>query len=118
MELRTSSLYKRLTEAASQDPVVNRLLLCVEDCFEDAVNRTKSVIKHMPQYTLHDEVHLLRVVDIMGRLIPKETVERLRPLELAGLILSAAYHDIGMAPSEQEVRALLAKDGSVGDDKR
>lgn len=119
MAIKDSSLYKRLAEAATRDPVVNRLLVCVDDCFEDAVNRTKSVIKHMPEYTLHDEVHLLRVVDIMSHLIPRRTMERLTPLELAGLMLSAAYHDIGMAPSDKEVRALLGtRRVSGGNDKR
>lgn len=119
MALKDLSLHKRLSEFATKDPGVNRLLLCVEDCFDDAINRTKTVIKHMPEYTLHDEVHLLRVVEIMGRLIPPLTLERLTPLELAGLILSAAYHDIGMAPSDSEVRALLsATDASPGEDQK
>src|SRR5688572_881657 len=107
MSLKTLVLFERLAELAAQDAAANRLLVCVEDAFEDAVNRTKSVIKHMPEFTLHDEVHLRRVVEIMGRLIPESTFQRLKPLELAALILSAAYHDIGMAPSESEVRALL-----------
>lgn len=110
--LKDLSLHKRLANYAIEDPVANRLLVCVEDCFQDAVNRTKSVIKHMPEYTLHDEVHLLRVVEIMGLLIPDTTLERLTALELGGLILSAAYHDIGMAPSDSEVRALLTTNAS------
>lgn len=119
MQIKDSALYRRLAKYAAKDSDVNRLLLCVEDCFEDAINRTKTVIKHMPQYTLHDEVHLLRVVEIMGRIIPDQTLKRLAPLEVASLIVSAGFHDIGMAPSEAEVRALLtATDSSKGEDQR
>lgn len=119
MNLKDSVLHKRLATFAARDSAVNRLLVCVDDCFEDAVNRTKSVVKSMPEYTLHDEVHLLRVVEMMGRVIPDRTLKRLGPLELAALILSAGYHDIGMAPSAAEVRTLLsATNASTGDDER
>lgn len=95
---------------ASDDLGANRLLLTVEECFDDAIQRTKTVVKHMPEYTLHDEVHLVEVVRLMGCIIPERTLSKLSALELAALILSAAYHDIGMAPSDAEVRALLSSD--------
>ena len=50
-----------------------------------------------PEYTLHDDAHLLRVTQLMGNLIP-DTVLRtvLNPVEIALLILSAYFHDQGM----------------------
>lgn len=44
----------------------------------------------------------------MGRLIPASTIEKFAPLELAGLLLSAALHNIRIAPSEKEVCGLLS----------
>ncbi len=44
---------------------------------------------------------------MIGRIIPVNTLKQLRPLELASLILAAAFHDIGMAPSQIEIDSLL-----------
>jgi hypothetical protein len=109
--LRDSLLHSRLRELAADDTAARTLLSLTEAVFDEATAVTKSVVRYMPEYTLHDEQHLLGVVDLMGRLIPKDLVNKLTPLELAGLMLSAALHDIGMAPARDEVERLLAKGG-------
>uniref|UniRef100_UPI0018DD4100 HD domain-containing protein n=1 Tax=Thalassobacillus sp. C254 TaxID=1225341 RepID=UPI0018DD4100 len=57
----------------------------------------------MEEYTLHDVDHLSRVLRHMDSLIPEETLNHLSPLELGLLILTAFFHDLGMAPTGKEM---------------
>jgi hypothetical protein len=104
-----------LRNRATADPAVYKLACVVDEVFEECRLIHKTVIRHMPQYSLHDEEHLVRTVELMDRLLPQATLQNLGPLELAALILSAALHDIGMAPSEDEVRRLLLGSSSGED---
>lgn len=56
-----------------------------------------------PTYTLHSGQHQLNVLRLYGKILG-ERLDQLTDLELAILILSAFYHDIGMVfkPSERE----------------
>ncbi|MEX1252960.1 MAG: hypothetical protein WEE64_01335 [Dehalococcoidia bacterium] len=115
--MKTTQIYKRLAQLAREDTAIRDLLGVTDHVFEDCVNITKTVTTHMREYTLHDEVHLTNVVQLMDRLLPESILKRLQPLELAALIMSAALHDIGMAPPEDEVRSLLrAAEGEVEDE--
>jgi hypothetical protein len=70
-----------------------------------AVSSWSSAVTAMPttspQYTLHDESHFLRVVEIMAMVLG-ETVDQLNSIELCLLILTAYYHDLGMVMTEVE----------------
>lgn len=79
----------------------------VDDAVYDCVQRTKLVVRHLKEYTLHDDDHLFRVLALMERLIPQATLKELSIPELMLLILSAFFHDVGMAPAEDEVKAWL-----------
>ncbi|MGY4540091.1 hypothetical protein ACVW0P_004533 [Mucilaginibacter sp. UYNi724] len=68
-----------------------------------AIQRTKTIIRHMGEFTLHDSDHLFRVLHLMERLLTREVIDELSPPELMLLILSAFLHDIGMAPDEKDV---------------
>lgn len=59
----------------------------------------------MDEYTLHDEIHLFKVLYLMERLLTKENIKNLSVPEPERmlLILSAFFHDLGMAPDEEEV---------------
>ena len=110
--MKKTRIYKELLNHANADPVTRDLISVVDEVFGDCRQIHKTVLRHMPEYTLHDEVHLQRTVELMDRLLPISTLQNLTPLELAGLMLSAALHDIGMAPSENEIRRLLSKSSS------
>ena len=70
----------------------------------------KEICRYLPQYTLHDETHLLNVLSIMDALVPDALMARLTPLE-CGLCLLAAYtHDLGMALSAEEHQALAGEE--------
>lgn len=103
-ELDSSPIYKRLLAYGDSSPAARELAVTVEKACGAAFQQAKTVIKYLPNYTLHDATHLFKVLELMGRLIPPDTLASLSPLELALLILSAFWHDIGMAPPEEQVR--------------
>lgn len=105
-------IYKELYKKTSADPTTRNLISVVDEVFKECKQIHKTVLRYMPQYTLHDEGHLLRTMELMDRLLSKSTLKKLTPLELAGLILSAALHDTGMAPSENETHTLLTNSPS------
>lgn len=52
-------------------------------------------------YTLHDETHILNVLDAMGGLLG-DRIEQLTVGEIELLILAACLHDLGMVYTEDE----------------
>lgn len=68
-------------------------------------NRTKTIVRHMGEFTLHDGEHLFRVLNIMELLLSSDVIEFLSIPELQLLMMSAFMHDIGMAPDEKDVLA-------------
>jgi len=62
-----------------------------------------------PQYTLHDEIHLLRVVDLMGHILGEDAAH-LDELEIVLLILAAFFHDQGMIPTQEGYKQMIASD--------
>lgn len=73
------------------------------------------VCRYMPQYTLHEERHVLNVLGLMDALVSEEVMNRLTPLECALPILAAYTHDLGMALSEDEHRRLLDESTDQGE---
>lgn len=103
LRLKKSELYKALKENCSEKD--SNVITLVEDCTSYAFQRTKTIVRHMGEFTLHDGDHLFRVLNLMERLITKESINELTSPELLLLIVSAFFHDIGMAPNEKEVLA-------------
>lgn len=68
---------------------------------KNAADRLMLVRDTFPTYTLHNEQHVLNVIDLMGKILG-ERIKELDPLESAILIMSAYYHDIGMVFTEDE----------------
>lgn len=96
-----SEIYKELKAKCLKKD--SEIIALVDKAADYAVQRTKTVIKHMGEFTLHDGDHLFRVLSLMERLLTKPNIEGLSAPELMLLILTAFFHDIGMAPDEQEV---------------
>ncbi|WP_116772262.1 HD domain-containing protein [Maribacter litoralis] len=101
LRLKKSALYKALVNKCSEKD--SDVITLVQNTTSYAFQRTKTIIRHMGEFTLHDGDHLFRVLHLMERLIPEETIIKLSSPELLLLITSAFFHDIGMAPDEKEV---------------
>lgn len=105
--LEDSALYKKLiTFSSSADRTLSGNI--IEVC-KEAAQQTKLIFTNFPQYTLHDGDHLLRVTEIIA-LIAGTTINSLNSVEISILILAAHFHDIGMAPSHEELEIYLASD--------
>ena len=108
--LEDTVLFKRLarpfaTEASTK--LSNAFAHNLPDICNLALTRMKLMPIFHPEYTLHDDSHLLRVVELMAYVIPKEVLEHvLNPVEIALLILAGFYHDTGMVPDKDEVERI------------
>jgi molecular chaperone HtpG len=105
--LHNSRIYQKLVENCQKkdDNGCEGLITLVHEAVAYCYERSKMVVMHMGEYTLHDGEHLFRVLRLMELLIPQTTLDKLSNPELALLILTAFFHDIGMAPSVDEVRS-------------
>lgn len=94
-------LWKTFEDKAGHDEVA-----LVDKLTQKAAQQLDYIRDTFPTYTLHNETHILNVVDLMGELLG-ERIDDLTALEATILILSAYYHDIGMAFSEDERNKIL-----------
>lgn len=100
-----SAIYRALISKCDDDPAGNHVLSLVDDATFFAYQKTKTILMHMGEFTLHDGDHLFRVLILMEKLLSPEKIAELSVPELMLLILSAFFHDIGMAADEKEVGA-------------
>jgi hypothetical protein len=100
-QLKSSKIYQALTKKCDEKD--SEVIALVDSAVSYAYQRTKTIIKHMGEYTLHDGDHLFRVLHLMERLLTVDVIEKLSAVELQLLIMSAFFHDIGMAPDEKDV---------------
>lgn len=73
----------------------------VKEVYEAAAKYMLDVRQTFQNYTLHDETHILNVLDAMSGLLGDQ-IERLTVGEMELLILSACLHDLGMVYTEEE----------------
>src|SRR5688572_5123622 len=105
--LTKSKIYTAFKQKAIEegDAIEAQVTSVVLEGISDAYEKSKLIIKYMPEYTLHDSTHLLRVLYNMEKLIPDDHIALLSVPDLMLLILTAFFHDLGMAPYEYEIRA-------------
>lgn len=102
-----SKIYLMLREnaIAEGDAIDSQVSSIVYEGVSYAYSKGKMISNHMREYTLHDAEHLFRVLYLMQKIIPEENLKKLSVPELMLLILSAFFHDLGMGPDEDEVKA-------------
>src|SRR5690554_6331897 len=101
LRLQKSLIYQTLKDnCADKD---SEVIALVDSMVSYAFQRTKTIIKHMGEFTLHDADHLFRVLNLMERLLTEKTIKQLSTPELMLLVLSAFFHDIGMSPNEKDI---------------
>ncbi|MDF1818385.1 MAG: ATP-binding protein [Immundisolibacteraceae bacterium] len=98
-----STIYLTLQEKCKDDAAAYQVLELVDEATTYAYQKTKTILIHMGEFTLHDGDHLFRVLMLMEKLLSPEKINELSVPELMLLILSAFFHDIGMAPDEKDV---------------
>lgn len=64
----------------------------------------------MPEFTLHNANHSAKVVELMGKIIPIDTLEQLNIIEMSILIYAAYLHDLGMTASKDEREEIIKND--------
>jgi molecular chaperone HtpG len=101
LRLQKNLIYKNLKEKCIEKD--SEVITLIDSAVSYAFQRTKSIIKHMGEFTLHDGDHLFRVLNLMEKLLSENTIKNLSSPELMLLILSAFFHDIGMSPDEKNV---------------
>lgn len=100
-----SRLYQELKQR--EDQVGKDFTASIPKLCNHAVQRAKMIIQTFEQYTLHDEVHFLRVTEIMALIIGEDMIKKLSSLEISFLILAAFYHDQGMVVESSEKEKIL-----------
>lgn len=108
--LASTTLWKRLNKPFANEretEVAKHLATGLSEICRLASDRMTGMSIFHPQFTLHDETHLLRVTELMAKLIPNQVLDEiLNPVEIALLILAAHYHDTGMVPDVEEAHAI------------
>lgn len=107
-------LVQQLKRSVGRDDIPATELTRLEAMVFDVADIAGPLLSRIPQtfrqYTEHDLGHCCNIIYLMGKFIPKNTLERLNGLELAILLLAALLHDFGMFVSEEEKAAALASD--------
>lgn len=114
--IKNSTLYKTLVAKCGETD--REVITLVESLVSYSIQRTKTIVRHMGEFTLHDSDHLFRVLYLMEKLVPQQVIEKFSVPELLLLIGSAFMHDVGMAPNEQEIliwKRIWDKDPKVDD---
>lgn len=73
----------------------------VYDVGKYAVTKSKTIIGIMPEFTLHDDVHIFNMLHIVDKLLPQETMRNLSTPDILLIFLSIFLHDIGMCPPQR-----------------
>lgn len=82
-------------------PTNDERVTWIKKVYEMAVVNLKEVAQEFRNYTLHDETHVLNVLDAMGGLLG-DWSEKLTVEEIELLILAASLHDLGMVYTDDD----------------
>jgi uncharacterized protein YeaO (DUF488 family) len=104
-KFKNSKVFKELEEKCSKSPEYAEIIALVQASGDYAVNKSKTIVKNMPEFTLHDIEHFFNMLYIIGKLIPKESLKKLSIPDLMMIIICAFLHDIGMCPEENLIKA-------------
>ena len=103
-----TSLWNRLKNGfAGDDEKISQVIAAdLQTICTEASDRMRGFPFLHPEYTLHDQVHLLRVTELMSSILSETVANHLNPLEIMLLILAAHFHDQGMVLERSEIDAL------------
>jgi hypothetical protein len=102
--VRDTTLWKQLDsgfKGSTHSDTAHILAANLINITETAAQRIRLFPYYHPQYTLHDQTHMLRVCELMAMILGK-SITSLNPIEIFLLICAAHYHDQGMIPEAAE----------------
>lgn len=97
-KLEETALWKEYVKKSNTE---TKRHMWVKEVYAYAANYLKDVRVTFGNYTLHDETHILNVLDAMGGLLGDQ-INILSVGELELLILVASLHDVGMVYTDEE----------------
>lgn len=100
-KLEETALWKEYVKKSNTE---TKRHMWVKEVYAYAANYLKDVRVTFGNYTLHDETHILNVLDAMGGLLGDQIII-LSVGELELLILVASLHDVGMVYTDEEKQA-------------
>ena len=62
---------------------IRHLISSVDQVAKNSKTVLEQIVRYLPQYTLHNERHILNVLSLMDWLTPGDTLKNLAPLECA-----------------------------------
>ncbi|XZF14092.1 HD domain-containing protein [Chitinophagaceae bacterium MMS25-I14] len=104
-EFKKLPIWQQFEHAKVKEEIVYDL----DGLFQDAISLLARFYVAFPHYTLHNDRHVYNVIKLAGQLLGDE-VRKLTALECALIILSAAYHDIGMVFNEKQLLEIEKED--------
>ena len=107
--LQDTALFTRLKQLEAEGNCPPGLSGNVLTICGEAADRLKFFPAIHGQFTLHDETHCLRVVQLMAH-VADGLLTQLNAIEIALLILSAYFHDQGMVVEAAELNATRSSD--------
>ena len=108
-----SRFWKQIKKYEGDKTTIDGLKASIRKVAENSKNISDLIVRYLPQYTLHNETHILNVLSIMDALVPNEVMEKLTPLECALCIMSAYTHDLGMALTDSEYSKITDDDNDT-----
>ena len=78
---RLKSLEKKNKDQESKSRI-RRLVSSVDEVAKQSKYILNQIVRYLPQYTLHDDRHILNVLSLMDWLTPDDAMDQLAPLEM------------------------------------
>ena len=103
-EIKTTPIFKRLKKL---DKAFAYKVLENTNAIVELINKKTTI--NFPNYTNHDIHHSINIINFMYELI-KKNIDDFNALELALMIYSAMYHDIGMALEDNEIEKIKSNE--------
>jgi len=105
-------LIDELKRRMENDKLNSKVTKCLYDfaltIAEKSKEHSKRIIKQLPEFDLHDEVHLVAVLSNLEQIIGEQALSALSIYELFFLYTSSYLHDVGMALPDWEIKAIQA----------
>ncbi|MEZ5941791.1 MAG: ATP-binding protein [Planctomycetaceae bacterium] len=106
-----SLFFQRLKSLEKSNPRLRNLCTATQTLLESASAISQQVVRFLPQFTLHDQIHLWNVLSFMEHLAGGEKeINKLGAGDCAMAIWAAFTHDLGMVLAAEELAALDTAD--------